>query len=186
MVSGRSAWRNLSSKLVYKSRYTRVYEDKVKLPDQTIIEYTRLWLPDFVVIVPVLEDNIVMINNYRYPVNRWCLELPAGFIDKGEKPEKAATRELEEETGYVSSELRCLGWHYPMSARGRQKAYTFLATDLKFGKVNRDKAEQQEICILPRNVVYSKLFDGEIKHSGTISALTFALSVFREEMKKKK
>lgn len=169
-----SCWRQLSSQLKYQSQYTAVYEDDVKIPDGTIIQYTRIDLPDFVTIVPILHDQIVMIYNYRYPVNEWSLELPSGFINQGEKPEKTALRELREETGYTPNRLRNLGWYYPMSARGKQKAYVFLAENLKTGKTQREKTEQQKICPMPKSKVYTKLFKGEIKHSATIIALTLA------------
>lgn len=169
-----SCWRKLSSRLKYQSQYTAVYEDDVRIPDGTIIQYTRINLPDFVAIVPILPDQIVMIYNYRYPVNEWSLELPSGFINQGEKPDKTALRELREETGYTSNMLRSLGWYYPMSARGKQKGYVFLAENLKTGKTQREKTEQQKICPMPQSKVYTKLFKGEIKHSATIIALTLA------------
>lgn len=170
-----ACWRCSSSQLKYQSQYVHVYEDNVELPDGTIIQYARVKLPDFVTILPILQDKIVMIYNYRYPINEWSLELPAGFINQGEKPKKTAFRELQEETGYTPSKLRSLGWYYPMSSRTKQKAYMFLAEELKKGKAQRERTEQQKTCIMPKNNVYSKLFNGEINHSGTIIALAMAL-----------
>ena len=174
MNSKYKTWHRLSSSLKYQSQYVSVHEDHVKLPDGTTIQYTKVKLPDFVTIVPVIQDKIVMIYNYRYPVNRWSLELPAGFINQAEKPEKTAFRELQEETGYIPSQLRSLGWYYPMSSRSEQKAYIFLADKLKKGKAQRENTEQQKTCTISKNKVYSKLFNGEIKHSATIIALTMA------------
>lgn len=174
MNSKYKTWHRLSSSLKYQSQYVSVHEDHVKLPDGTTIQYTKVKLPDFVTIVPVIQDKIVMIYNYRYPVNKCSLELPAGFINQAEKPEKTAFRELQEETGYIPSQLRSLGWYYPMSSRSEQKAYIFLADKLKTGKAQRENTEQQKTCTISKNKVYSKLFNGEIKHSATIIALTMA------------
>ena len=170
-------WHCTLSKLKYQSQYVHVYEDDVELPDGTAIKYTRVDLPDFVTIVPILGEKIVMIYNYRYPVNEWSLELPAGYIKRGEKPRKTALRELQEETGYIPDKLRKLGWYYPTSSRSKQKAYVFLAEKLKPGKPKRERTEQQKTCVMPKNKIYHKLFNGEIKHSATIVALAMSLSL---------
>ena len=57
--------------------------------------------PDAVCIVPLLPDGSVLLEReFRYPLNSWCVSLPAGLIDAGESLEEAVTRELSEETGY--------------------------------------------------------------------------------------
>lgn len=175
-------WRCLSSQLKYRTQYVQVYEDYVELLDGTTIQYTRIAIPDFVTIVPILKEKLVMIHNHRYLINEWSLELPAGFINEGEKPETTALRELQEETGFKLSELRSLGWYYPSSSKTRQKAHIFLAENLKPGKTQREKTEKQKICIMSKNKVYSKLFKGEIKHSGTIIALVMALPLIGPQL----
>ena len=58
--------------------------------------------PDAVCIVPRTADNrLVLIKEFRYPVNSWCIAFPAGLIDPGETYEQAVERELREETGYA-------------------------------------------------------------------------------------
>ena len=175
-----SYWSRLSSRLRYQSMYAAVYEDDVELPDGTIIQYTRIKLPDFVTVVPVLLDEIIMILNYRYPINTWSLELPAGAIEQRENPRETAFRELEEETGYVPGKLVDLGWYYPMPSRGKQRAYIFLADRLKIGEMRRENTEYQETCPMPKDKVYSELLKGEIKHSGTVVALTMASPFFKK------
>lgn len=164
----------MSSKIVYKSKYVSVKLDDVKLPDGTVIQYTRIHRLPFVVVVPTILDKILMIYNYRYPVDEWCLELPSGHIDEEETPEEAAYRELKEETGYIAKELQMLGWYFPSSARSNQKSYIFLAKAIEGGAARRDKSESQKVAILPRGIVYQKLLNGEIKHAASIVALALS------------
>jgi ADP-ribose pyrophosphatase len=167
-------WHRLSSRLVYKSKYIIVHLDDVKLPDGTIIQYTRVDYLPFVVVVPTILDKIVMIYNYRYPVDEWCLELPSGHIDNGESPQETASRELEEETGYIAGELRMVGWYYPVSARSDQKSYVFIAEASDGGNTKRDRSELQKVIVLPKNTAYQKLYEGEIKHAASIAALAMS------------
>ncbi len=114
-----------------------------------------------------------MIYNYRYPLNEWCLEFPAGNIESGENPRKAARRELQEETGYVSKKVRLIGEFCP-SVRSSQKAYVFISEVSKKGTVKRDELELQRVVVLPIEEVYSKLCKGEIKHAASVVALAYA------------
>jgi ADP-ribose pyrophosphatase len=166
--------------LVYESKYTIVHVDDVKLPDGTTIQYTKVDHIPFVVVVPTISDKIIMIYNYRYPVDDWCLELPSGHIDKGERPQETAYRELKEETGYIAEELRMLGWYYPSSARSNQKSYIFITNAVEGGSTRREKSESQKIVILPCNTVYKKLFNGEIKHAASIIALALSHPILQK------
>lgn len=169
-------WTRLSSKLEYRAEYVLVYEDLVQLPTGEKINYVRIKLRDFVTIIPVLKNHLVMISNYRYPINEWSLELPSGVIDEGELPKQAAIRELEEETGYSAMGLQKLGWYYPVPGRSRQKAYVFISTGLlNAGKPKRENTEQQETILVPMSRVYSQFSKGKIRHSATLVALSLAL-----------
>lgn len=160
--------------MIYQSKYAVVHLDDVKLPDGTTIQYTRVDHPPFVVVVPTFLDKIIMIYNYRYPVNEWCLELPAGHIDERETPQETAFRELKEETGYVARGLRMVGWYYPSSARSDQKSYIFVAKTVEDGVAIRDESELQRVTALSQTRVYQKLFRGEIKHAPSIIALALS------------
>ncbi len=175
--SPREHWHCLSSRLVYESKYIALHLDDVKLPDGTVIQYTRVDQLPFVVVVPTFSDKIIMIYNYRYPVNESLLELPSGHIDEGENPQEAAYRELKEESGYIAKELHMLGWYYPSSARSNQKSYIFIAKAINGGVARRERSESQRLIILPKSTVYQKLFKGEIKHAASIIALTMSQSL---------
>ena len=118
-------WKLLSTERFYHSSYMSVFNDRVMLPNGQVITYARVELKDFVSILPFINnDEIVMIENFRYPANRLSLEIPSGYVEDGENPRECAIRELEEETGYKAGKLRNMGWFHPWT-RSLRKAPIF-------------------------------------------------------------
>ena len=96
----------VSSKKVYDGSFLDVRKDIVNLPDGNTS--TREWInhPGAACIIPIMSDGrLALIKQYRYPVKSIMIELPAGKLDEGEKPESCALRELEEEIGYLAEKL---------------------------------------------------------------------------------
>lgn len=162
-------WKVTSSKLYYQSPFLCVFEDELILPGGERTLFSRLDMPDFVTILPLTSKKIVMVRNYRYPANRWFLELPSGIMEKGENPEQCAKRELREETGYYAK-LSYVAWYYP-SSRSRRKAHIFLATSLLRGSPDRDRTEQQQVVTIPAQKILNKMDQGKLRHAPTIVAL---------------
>lgn len=104
-------WERLSRKEIFKSPFLQVLEDSVRLPNgNTIDDYTLIKKPDIVIVVATTPDNkIITFREYKYAADRMLNTLPAGHVEEGEDPLKAAKRELLEETGYVSHELMLCG-----------------------------------------------------------------------------
>ncbi len=92
-------WKTIGTKLRYNSEFVSVFDDKVILPSGQEIEYTKIELRDFVSVISLIDNKIVMIEILRYPRNCISLEIPSGHIEDGESAEEAAVRELEEENG---------------------------------------------------------------------------------------
>lgn len=76
------------------------------------------------------NGKLLMVKQYRYPVQQEILELPAGKIDEGETPEQCAARELREETGYIAEKLTAMGEIYPAAAYDNEVVYLFYAEGL--------------------------------------------------------
>jgi len=87
--------------------YTGGY-DAVEQPDGTVKRYYWARLPPAVVVVPVLDGEVVVVEQYRPVVGQHHLELPAGIVEAEESYEAAAARELAEETGYRATETTLL------------------------------------------------------------------------------
>lgn len=163
-------WKLKSTEKLYNSRYMSVFNDKVVLPNEREITYTRVELRDFVSILPIIKDKIVMVDIFRYPTNRLSLEIPSGYIENGESPEDCAIRELEEETGYKAGKLRSMGWFHPWT-RSVRKAYLFLVQDLTKGVQKPDATEQIKVKLLSIKEARKKLETNKITHAPTIIAI---------------
>jgi len=163
-------WKVISSKLHYSSPFLSVFEDKLILPNGEQASFSRLDMPDFVTVLPIISTKIVMIHNYRYPANQCFLELPSGIMEKGENPLQCAKRELREETGY-RAKLSYVTWYHP-SSRSRQKAHIFLATSLLGGPPDRDRTEHQQVVTIPPQQILNKMDQGKLRHAPTIVTLS--------------
>ena len=104
-------WKILSSEYLTDKSFFRARKDKCVTPTGKIIpEYYIVELDPTLCALAITENNeVVMVKQYRHPVGKTLIELPGGFVDKNETPEKAIARELLEETGYEFSKYEYLG-----------------------------------------------------------------------------
>jgi ADP-ribose pyrophosphatase len=100
--------------IVFKGRVFSVDVARVTLPNEREVTVEVVRHPRSVVLIPVPEPGkVILIRQYRFAVNQWLWELPAGSVDEGEEPEAAARRECHEEIGKVPATLVRLGSMYP-------------------------------------------------------------------------
>ena len=101
--------KRIDRKLMYKGSMLSMYADTIYTPDGNTAKWDYIEHSGAAAVVPVLEDGrILLVRQYRNALDRETLEIPAGGINKGEESITAATRELEEETGYKSDNLEHL------------------------------------------------------------------------------
>jgi ADP-ribose pyrophosphatase len=131
--------------------------------------------PKTVGILPLIgKDKIVLIREFRFPINKEIWEIPAGKLDRGEKPEIGAKRELKEETGYEAKELKKIGEFYLSPGYSTEYMYLFLARGLKKGEQSLDKGEKiKEVKIFSRKEVLKMIKSRKIVDAKTILALFF-------------
>jgi ADP-ribose pyrophosphatase len=129
--------------------------------------------PGGAVVVPVTSDrNIIFVRQYRYPFDTIMTELPAGKLDKGEDPLKCASRELTEETGYSSGNIKELGKIFTSPGFCNEVLHIYSATDLIPGEHAREEGEEgMEIIELSLSEAEEKIRTGEIVDAKTISGL---------------
>jgi len=102
----------LSSERIFDGKVFDVERDRVRMPDGREVTVDVVRHPRSVVLLPIPEPRkIVLVRQYRYVVNRWLWELPAGSVDEGETPEEAARRECHEEIGQIPETIvRLASW----------------------------------------------------------------------------
>ncbi|XVG95157.1 NUDIX hydrolase [Eubacteriales bacterium KG127] len=127
------------------------------------------------VILPLLENkHVVMIKQYRKPVDREVLELPAGKIDNGETPLEAAKRELKEETGFIAGNLKFLTKMLPTVGYSEEILYLYLAQDLIPGETNLDENEDIDMVTYHIDDLTDMILNGKIHDGKTQVAILMA------------
>jgi ADP-ribose pyrophosphatase len=123
-------------------------------------------------IVPLTENReVVLVRQYRYAIAKNLLEVPAGTLEQGETPEECARRELEEETGYKSKDLRKIMEFFSVPGYSTEKIHVYLAKGLIKSEMCTEEDERIELDIIPIQNALEKVRSGEIQDAKSISAL---------------
>ena len=170
----------ISSELVYDGKLLHVRRDTVRLPDGGVAEREYIRHPGAVMIIALVDSGeLVMERQFRYPLRRDMIELPAGKIDPGEPPLETAKRELLEETGYSASEWRHLATIHLAIGYSDEHIEIFLARGLTQEQAKLDDEEFLEVFTLPLAAALDWVRDGRITDSKTLSGLFWAEKVLR-------
>ena len=162
-------WKLLDSEYLVNAPWLKVAKEKCELPNGKVIDdFYTLWQPDWVLILArTTEGKWVMTEQYRHGSRKIALEFPAGIIDKGETPEQAALRELQEECGYMLDERGAvyLG-EFPVNPdRHRGKFHVvFIDGVVKGGSTHFDSTEEIESFEMDDTELQKKMADGTFNH----------------------
>lgn len=166
-------WLTLSSKQVYDNPWITVREDRVVRPDGEPGIYGVVHYKNIAVgVLAVEENNVYLVGQYRYPLQKYSWEIPEGGCSEGEEPLRAAQRELREETGLQAAQWRMLGEAYLSNSVADEYAVWFLATDLVSGKRRPEGTEKLSVRRVPLCEALSMALEGEIMDALSILALT--------------
>jgi len=156
-----------------------VHLDEVSLRDGQISKRICIDHPHAAAIIPfVSEDEIVMVRQYRYALQRETLEIPAGKLDQGESPEECIRRELVEETGFTAEHIQWLCTYAPAVGYSNELIHLYAGRDLKKTQTKIDDREISSLEILPLDEVVDMIRNHKIIDSKTIIALAFTRSLF--------
>ncbi|MBR5413602.1 MAG: NUDIX hydrolase [Fibrobacter sp.] len=167
-------WKLLNSEYLVDAPWLKVAKETCELPNGKVIDdFYTLWQPDWVLILArTTEGKWVMTEQYRHGTGKIALEFPAGIIDKGETPEQAAIRELQEECGYkINSEFgvrnseQYIGCFPVNPDRHRGKFHVvFIDGVVKGGDTHFDSTEDIESLLLSDEELQKKMADGSFNH----------------------
>ncbi len=167
--------KTIESRKVYDGKVIRVRLDKVLLPDgregmREIVEHSGA-----VAVVPVDHDNrVYFVRQYRKPLEKLLLEIPAGKLEPGEDPQECAKRELAEEIGFTPGELRQMSFMYSSPGFSDEKIYLYLARDLTRYRLENDEGEFLEVECIPLADALDMVLDGTIEDGKTIAGILLA------------
>ncbi|WP_345829648.1 NUDIX hydrolase [Pantoea sp. BRR-3P] len=133
----------LVSKEIYRNRWLTLKEDKIQRADGSEGIYSVIEKDDFVVVLPIEDDSIYVVEQYRYPIGERTIELPQGSweLTPNAAPEDLAAGELLEETGLVAGELSYVGYQKLAQGYSAQGYHIYLARDLTYQGQNLDAEE---------------------------------------------
>ena len=166
-------WKLISSKYEKSFEIFNLRTDRALSPrTNKVHDFYIFESLDWVNIIPITADKeVVLVRQYRHGIRDITLEIPGGIIEKGDTPEKAAIRELREETGYGKAKMTFLGSVYTNPAFLNNRCHTFLAEDASLVyKQDQDEKEDIEIVLKSIDKIPELIKNGEITHSLIIAA----------------
>ena len=162
----------LSSQLIYDGRALKLRVDSVRLSNgrQTTREIVEHG--DCIAVVVIDENNnVLLVKQFRKPVEKELLEIPAGGIDSGEGFEEAVSRELREEIGYMPRKVQRLGGFYSAPGYSSEYLYLYLATDLVPSQLIAEDTEEINVVRVPVEEIPDLIASGRICDAKSIAGL---------------
>ncbi|MBQ3554470.1 MAG: NUDIX hydrolase [Clostridia bacterium] len=173
--------KTIDSEELFDGRVIRVRRDTVELPNGSTSTREVVEHPGGVAIVPVDADgNVYMVRQYRYPLKRLCLELPAGKLEYGEDHRECGIRELSEETGMEAGNFEYLGVFCPSPGFCQELIHLYLATDLREGERHPDEDEFLEVERYPLSELVQMIQEGKLQDGKTVIGLLLAKEVLQK------
>lgn len=163
---------HLGSRMLAQGHFLRVVIDEVRLPTGETATREYIQHPGAVAVLGLLDDGrVLMERQYRHPVRRVMLEVPAGKLDAGEEPLACAQRELLEETGYTAREWARAGSLHVAVGCSDEVIHLYFARGLQRGAQQLDHGEFIEVTALDADTLDAMAARGELTDSKTVFAL---------------
>jgi len=171
--------RTLSSKTLYEGRHFSFKTDEVELSNGRRTIRDIVVHPGAVAVIPVLPDGrIVLVRQYRYAVKTDLLELPAGTLEKGEKPLDCALRELREETGYEANSMERLMICYVAPGYSSELIHFYVASGLRKTKSGMELDEEITVERIEFEQVLNMIKENTIVDAKTAAGMLTYLTYY--------
>lgn len=165
-------FKETSRETKYQNKWIRVDEAKVIRPDGSDGLFGLVYIQPGVMVVAIDGDNnVFLVSEYKYAVEQEMLEIIAGGVDPDERPEDAANRELQEETGYRAKKLTQLGIFHPLTTLVSNPDHVFLAEDLEYAPLGHSGGDVISVQKVPFDEVLRMVDANAIQDGPSIAAL---------------
>lgn len=170
--------KKLATQQIYQGRAVNIRVDTVVKADGSKTTREVVEHSDCVAVVVIDDrDNVLLVRQFRHPVGKSLLEIPAGGIDPGEEPVDSVRRELQEEIGYLPRRIDTLGGFYSIPGYGTEYLHCFLATDLVPGRLLAEDTDDVELVRVSLDEIPRLIASGEICDAKSIAALLMFLFI---------
>lgn len=171
--------KSISSERLFEGRTISLRLDTVELPNGSHAQREIVEHPGAVAIVPLLEDgNIILVNQYRAPINRITLEIPAGKLEPQEPPEVCAARELAEETGFSATAMDHKATFFTTPGFSDEIMYLYIASGLEPVGSRPDTDEFLAVEMIPLEKLLLMAEEGEIIDAKTLIGIYTAARIY--------
>ncbi|TGA98180.1 NUDIX hydrolase [Sporolactobacillus shoreae] len=162
------------SKEIFKGKIVHLFLDKVSLPDGRSASREVVKHPGAVAIIAADDEGkLLLVRQYRYPMNKILYEIPAGKLEPGENPDDAARRELEEETGYQCEEMKKVSSFYSSPGFSDELLHVYFTHSLISGKQHLDEDEFLEVYAVTLEEAEHMVEDHRIADAKTVYAVQY-------------
>ena len=160
----------ISSECVYQGNFLHILRDTIALPDGKQATREYVVHPGAVVIIPLLNDEIVVLERqFRYPIGEVMFEFPAGKLESGENPQFCGQRELLEETGYSASYWAYAGKTHLAIAYSTEVLHIYFAKGLTLGERKLDEGESLDVVTATTAELLAMCSQGLVTDAKTIA-----------------
>jgi ADP-ribose pyrophosphatase len=162
----------LSSKEIFRGRAVNLRVDTIEKISGQVTTREIVEHQDCIAVVVVDDaDNILLVKQFRRPVDKVLLEIPAGGVEDGEDPQDCVRRELQEEIGYLPGKIQKLGGFYAAPGYCTEYLHLFLATDLTASRLVAEDTDEIEVVRVPAHGILAMIDSGEICDAKSIAGL---------------
>lgn len=170
-------WTVHGERAVYSSEWMSMSLVDVEVPGGRRFEHHVVRFPQAASGVVVRDDTrgVLMLWRHRFITDTWGWEVPAGRVEPGESPERAAEREVLEETGYLPHDLRQIGCYAPSNGVSDQVFHVFTAEKATHMGEPIDRSESERVEWLPLAEVRKMIADGKVFDGLSLTALLWSL-----------
>ena len=163
----------VESQEIYVGKRIRCRKDLVRLSNGRLVQRDVIDHPEAVGILPLLENDCIgLVKQYRYPLEKVSIEIPAGCIEENEEPLHAARRELKEEMGYNANQWNSLTSVYLAPGFCNERMHIYLASEIQKGPQSLDDDEFVEVLELPLVTAFEWVQSGVIDDGKTVLAIS--------------
>lgn len=160
-----------SGQLIYDGKIIKVEKDNIVLPNGKESTREVVRHRGGAALLVIKDGKVLLERQFRYAYGEVIWEIPAGKLEKGEKPEATAVRELEEEAGLIAEDVSLMYKIYPTPGYTDEIIYIYKVEKVSQGKTHFDEDEMLDSVWIDLDKAYQMIDDGEIKDAKTIIAL---------------